>query len=69
MKVFVVTTTNHYETFQQLEGVFSSKEKAQEFIDKCSITSDSTEIIEEEIDLPAGYEVVTIQTIVKKSRI
>lgn len=68
MKVFVVTTTFKYETFQQLEGVFSSKEKAQEFIDKCNITSDDTEIIEEEIDLPAGYEIVTTQTIVKKPR-
>lgn len=34
MKIFVVMSTVDYETYQTFEGAFTTKEKAEEFVDK-----------------------------------
>lgn len=68
MKVFVVTTTHDYETSQTFEGVFSSKKKAQKFINDFKIVSDETEIIPVILDSNFEYIKVTVPKIVKKSK-
>ena len=69
MKLFVVLTSCDYETSERFEGVFTTKKKAQKFINDFKIVSDETEIVPVILDSNFGYKKEFVPKISKKIKV